>query len=186
MASMLGDPQIDHSGGLGVDQPQQVVSPEQMQQMQAEASQLEQARKEILSRIMHPKALARIANIAAANPHKARSLEDRFINSAREGQILEQVTEQDLVKMIGASNREKGMQAKIKFARRKSLLDSAGTDPEFVKRLGIDISFIEGWDEQLSDEASASQYSDISVEEPADTGEAKDGDSDGDDDDDAA
>eukprot|EP00961_Rhodomonas_salina_P218312 2949837-Rhodomonas_salina.2 len=133
------------------------------------------------------------------------------------------------------------MQAKIKFARRKSLLDSAGTDPEFVKRLGIDISFIEGWDEQLSDEASASQYapsahanpaplhahdlslsfgvlaclfwlrrrgpvcshadqhgsvltgamtgrrySDISVEEPADTGEAKDGDSDGDDDDDAA
>mmetsp|Transcript_4683 Transcript_4683/g.8994 ORF Transcript_4683/g.8994 Transcript_4683/m.8994 type:complete len:173 (-) Transcript_4683:14-532(-) len=144
--------------GSGASMPQ--MSQEQIQQNEARAKQEEQERQRLLGRILHKDALARIANIAAANPRKARKLEDNIITSARQGQILEQVTEKDLIKMATAVKASGEGRQRIRFERRKTLLDTAGTDPEYARRLGVDIT---GWNDAFSGENSESQYSDISV-----------------------
>lgn len=124
-------------------------SHDEAEALKEESSQEEAMRQSILSRILSKEARSRLGNIATVKPDRARKIEDTFIEQARCGMILQQVSEDDLIKTVDRITTKLDKRHEIRFARRKSLLDSLGLDPELAQRLGVKV---DGWNAENWDD----------------------------------
>ena len=93
-------------------------------------------------------------NIAAVKPERARRFENSIIEKARNGQILKQITEEEVITMLRDHNEKQQKVSNIRFRRKKSLIDNMGYNQEMADRLGINI---DGWD-AVDESSGKSQY----------------------------
>ncbi|KAI5806910.1 PDCD5-related protein [Geopyxis carbonaria] len=95
-------------GGEGVDSKKQ---------------QEDAGRKALIAQICTPEAVDRLGRIAMVKEERARALETRLVMLARSNQLRAQVTEEELIKLIGMMDEDKKEDQKIVFSRRRPALD---------------------------------------------------------------
>ena len=127
-----------------------------------EMSEEEQMRQQLLSRILSREAFERMRNVQFSNPKRAAQIEDKLVFMARSGQLLQALTDAQLVRIMEATQAPRTFASKkIKYQRRSSMLDTLGLDPEYAKKLGVEIG---GWDMPLEEADRAhSEYSSVEV-----------------------
>jgi len=93
----------------------------------AQKKKLEQeiAKNSILTQVMDQSALARLSNIAAAKPEKAKALENLVIQLARTGQIREKLTDQRLRQLLDQISEKTSKTTTVKFDRRRNRFDDS-------------------------------------------------------------
>jgi len=106
-------------------------NPEQMQRNQAAAQQQQQqmeqqeaARKTMLGHVLSQEANARLSTIRLTKPEKAQQLEAYILQSAQMGRLSGKLSEQELVSMVTQLNTQQAAASKVKFDRRRCMLDS--------------------------------------------------------------
>jgi hypothetical protein len=112
-----------------------------------------------------------VINIAAVKPERARRFENNIIERARNGQILKQMTEEEVITMLRDHNEKQQKASSIRFRRKKSLIDNMGYNQEMADRLGINI---DGWD-AVDESSGKSQYTSEEVFEDLSGDEGKAG-----------
>ena len=121
-----------------------------------------QMRQQLLSRILTRQAFERLRNVQFSNPKRAAQIEDKLVFMARSGQLLQALTDAQLVRIMEATQAPRTLASKkIKYQRRTSVLDTLGLDPEYAKKLGVEIG---GWDMPVEEaDGSHSEYSSVEV-----------------------
>ena len=126
-----------------------------------EAEEMEQMRTQLLGRVLSREAYERLGNVQTVNPERARLVEDKVLAMARSGQLLQELTDSQMLRILEGTKPPKSLSKKIKFQRRSSVFDTIGLDPEYARKLGVET---EGWDSPLSEfDNPASEYSDVEV-----------------------
>jgi len=101
--------------------------PNEVSEETQKQKQLEQeiAKNSILTQVMDQSALARLNNIAAAKPEKAKALENLVIQLARSGQIREKLTDQRLRQLLDQISEKTSKTTTVKFDRRRNRFDDS-------------------------------------------------------------
>lgn len=124
------------------------------------AREEEAMRQQLLGRVLSKAAYERLNNVISVDPNHARAVSDRVIGMARSGQLLQEMTDAQLERIMkGTKKSRTTTNSQIKYQRRSSLLDTIGLDPAYARKLGIET---EGWDAPLEEEL-VSELSDYSV-----------------------
>ncbi|CAD8062841.1 unnamed protein product [Paramecium primaurelia] len=92
---------------------------EQLKQQQAQKEQMEEIKKSILTQILTPEAKQRLANIKLVKPEKAELIEVQLCQWAKQGKITNQLSEDELIKLLEAAEGQKKQETKVTFQRRK-------------------------------------------------------------------
>ncbi|KAI8324561.1 DNA-binding TFAR19-related protein [Martensiomyces pterosporus] len=93
----------------------------------AQKSQQEEARQNMLAQVLSREARERLGRIAMVKPEKARAVEDMLLRMARMGQIRNKVSEDELKEMLEQINAEHHTETKIIY-NRKGFDDSDDED----------------------------------------------------------
>jgi len=106
-------------------------NPEQMQMKQAAAAQRAQqqeqqeaARRTMLGSVLSQEAAARLNTIRLTKPAKAEQLEAYVLQCAQSGRLSGKLGEAELVAMVTQLNTQQAGAARVKFDRRRCMLDS--------------------------------------------------------------
>jgi len=93
--------------------------------VEKQKNEQEIAKNSILAQVMDQSAFARLSNLAAAKPDKAKTVESIIINMARMGQIRSKMSDEDLRGLLSRISDTK-TNTTVKYNRRK--IDSDDED----------------------------------------------------------
>uniref|UniRef100_A0A1I8A8V2 Programmed cell death protein 5 n=1 Tax=Steinernema glaseri TaxID=37863 RepID=A0A1I8A8V2_9BILA len=94
------------------------------QARKAAAEQQEDMKNSILSQCLHQDAIARLSNLAAAKPEKARMVENMIVQMARRGQIAGKMSDAALRQLLDRVSEQTQRTTTVKFDRRRAAIDS--------------------------------------------------------------
>ncbi|CAD5207080.1 unnamed protein product [Bursaphelenchus okinawaensis] len=95
---------------------------------QQKANEQELMKQSILSQVLDQDALARLSNLAAVKPDKARGVEAMIIQMARTGQIGGKLDDEGFKKILNQVSAASQKVTTVKFDRRRCALDSDDDD----------------------------------------------------------
>ena len=104
--------------------PEGFTSGEQEDQRAQEKEQI----REMVGRLLEPKALERLDRVRLVNPKTIESIEMDLFNKAKNGKVRSQISDATLVSMLENVSKKKA--SSIRFARRKGLGDSDASDDD--------------------------------------------------------
>ncbi|CAG9534570.1 unnamed protein product [Cercopithifilaria johnstoni] len=109
----LGEAKMD--GGMGNTQAEKAK----------EAAEREENMKNaILSQVLDQDAMARLSNLSAAKPEKARMVENMIVQMARRGQIAGKMDDESLRRLLTRFSENTRQITTVKFDRRRAAIDS--------------------------------------------------------------
>lgn len=94
------------------------------EQARREVEQQEMAKNSILSQVLDQSAMARLSNLAAAKPEKAKMVENTIIQMARLGQIAGKLSDEALKQILDRIAGQTQKTTVVKFDRRRAAIDS--------------------------------------------------------------
>ena len=97
------------------------LSPEEMAKRKDEQ---DIAKNSILIQVLDQNALARISNLAAVKPEKAKAVENMIIQMAKSGQIQEKLTDERFRQLLDQISERTTKTTTVKFDRRRAAMDS--------------------------------------------------------------
>ncbi|EKX33121.1 hypothetical protein GUITHDRAFT_120688 [Guillardia theta CCMP2712] len=149
--------------------PKPAPPPEKPKEKTEEEEQQEEFERSILAKILEPGALSRLDNVRYSNPQLAKSIQNKLLSMAREGRILDKVSEDTIVSQLKTESKRVHKKSQFIYKRKKTLLDNVGITPEEAERVGVNVS---DWNIEMTDSVSSSQLPlDLDDdEEPADGG----------------
>lgn len=110
-------------------------------------------RQQLLGRVLCKEAYARLGYVQSVDPQRARVIENKIVGMARSGQILKELTDTQLTRIMeGIKETRSVTHSQIKYERRSSLLDTLGLDPAYASKLGVEI---EGWDSPVAEKENS-------------------------------
>jgi programmed cell death protein 5 len=86
--------------------------------------QQEMMRNTILKQVLDQSAIARLSNLAAAKPDKAKGVEAMIVQMARSGQISGKLSDEALRQLLDKVSERSHKTTTVKFDRRRAALDS--------------------------------------------------------------
>ncbi|KAI6645687.1 Programmed cell death protein 5-like protein [Oopsacas minuta] len=89
-----------------------------------EKARVEEMQNMLLSQILSQDARARLNSIAIVKPDKAKVVETQLLRMAQSGQIMDKLTEAQLIDLLERFNSQMKSDTKVKFQRRKVDSDS--------------------------------------------------------------
>ncbi|KAI1717916.1 double-stranded DNA-binding domain-containing protein [Ditylenchus destructor] len=103
---------------------QQSAPGQNKQNAEDTARQQEIMKNNVLTQVMDQNALARLNNLAAVKPEKAKAVENMIISMARTGQIREKLTDERLRQLLDQISEKTTKTTTVHFDRRRAAIDS--------------------------------------------------------------
>uniref|UniRef100_A0A0R3S0I4 Programmed cell death protein 5 n=1 Tax=Elaeophora elaphi TaxID=1147741 RepID=A0A0R3S0I4_9BILA len=88
------------------------------------AEREENMKNAILSQVLDQNAMARLSNLSAAKPEKARMAENMIVQMARRGQIAGKMNDEALRQLLTRFSEQTRQTTTVKFDRRRAAIDS--------------------------------------------------------------
>ncbi|VDN93897.1 unnamed protein product [Brugia pahangi] len=97
---------------------------EQAEKAKEAAEREENMKNRILSQVLDQNAMARLSNLSAAKPEKARMVENMIVQMARRGQIVGKMNDEKLRQLLSHFSERTRQTTTVKFDRRRAAIDS--------------------------------------------------------------
>uniref|UniRef100_A0A915E770 Programmed cell death protein 5 n=1 Tax=Ditylenchus dipsaci TaxID=166011 RepID=A0A915E770_9BILA len=120
MADNLQNQKAPSQADMGVPSGSQVSAEEAAKRN----SEQEVMKNSILTQVLNQDARARLNNLAAVKPEKAKAVENMIIQMARMGQIREKLSDERFRQLLDQISEKTTKTTTVKFDRRRAAIDS--------------------------------------------------------------